>query len=91
MSTPQPAGPISPLSLGLVVLRGLALTLSLTGGNTRTVNLLYGLADAAEAGRNVDAHMAKVAEKLKSRAASHDDWNEVAAAIEEDSDKLHAP
>lgn len=85
MSTPTP-GP-SPITLALVTLRGLALALNLSG-NAKIAAGLYTLADAAEAGRDIDAHMAAVAEKLKSRAANEDDWADVTAAIEADSDLL---
>ena len=78
---------MNPLTLALVTLRGLALSLSLAG-QARASNALYSLADAAESGVNVDAHMAAVAEKLKSRSASTDDWSDVAGRIEADSDRL---
>jgi hypothetical protein len=87
MSTPVPVPQVSPFVLALVGLRGVALALTLSG-NGKIANGLYALADAAEAGRNVDAHMAAVAEKLKSRSANPDDWAEVVAAIEADSDRL---
>lgn len=86
----SPVSQISPVALALVGLRGVALTLSLTG-NTKIADGLYALADAAEAGRNVDVHMAAVAEKLKARSADAADWSEVVAAIEADSARLHAP
>lgn len=88
MSTSNPTG-FSPLVLALIGLRGAALALSLSG-NTKAATQVYALADAAEAGRAIDAHMAMVAEKLKSRSAMTDDWSDVAAAIEADSDRLQS-
>lgn len=89
MSTPQTAVAFSPLSLALVGLRAAALALNLTGKG-KAGQTLYALADAAEAGQNVDAHMATVAEKLKSRSVQDSDWEEVANAIAADSDRLQA-
>jgi hypothetical protein len=80
---------MNPLTLALVTLRGLALSLSLAG-QTRASNGLYALADAAEAGVNIDAHMSAVAEKLKSRSANTDDWADVAERIENDSERLQS-
>lgn len=88
MNAPAPVSQVSPTALALVGLRGVALVLSLSG-NSKVADGLYALADAAEAGRNVDAHMALVAEKLKARSVTPEDWQEVTAAIEEDSARLH--
>lgn len=57
-------------------------------GQERTSNALYALADAAEAGKAVDEHMKAVAEKLKDRDATDEDWADVVARIEADSDRL---
>lgn len=76
--------------LGLIGLRGAALALGLLG-QAKASNSLYLLADAAEAGINIDEHMAAVADKLKSRAKTDADWDDVYARIEADSDRLHAP
>jgi uncharacterized protein YaiE (UPF0345 family) len=90
MSSNAPAG-LSTLSFTLIGLRAAALALSLSG-NTKAASAVYALADAAEAGRAVDEHMKAVAEKLKSRSAGTDDWSEVAAALEADTERLgHAP
>lgn len=78
---------MNPLILALVALRGTALSLSLAG-QTRAANGLYTLADAAERGVNIDAHMAAVAEKLKTRSSNDADWSDVAERIEADSDRL---
>lgn len=78
------------LTIGLIGLRGVALSLGLQG-QQRAADALYSLADAAEAGQNVDVHMALVAEKLRQRNANADDWNDVAARIEGDSDRLQKP
>lgn len=77
------------LLVALVSLRGAALALSLAG-QTRAANSLYTLADAAERGVNIDAHMAGVAEKLKTRSATDADWADVSERIEADSDRLQA-
>jgi hypothetical protein len=91
MSTPNPTGvSLSPLSLALVGLRGAALALH-ASGNAKAGDTLFALADAAEAGRAIDAHMAAVAEKLKARASDPADWQEVVAAIEADSARLQSP
>lgn len=75
--------------LALVGLRAAALALSFAG-QTKASTALYALADAAEAGKNVDDHMALVAEKLKSRTVTSADWAEVTARIEADADRLHS-
>jgi hypothetical protein len=49
---------------------------------------LFALADAAEAGQQVDAHMEAVAQKLKDRNATDEDWADVTARIASDSDRL---
>jgi hypothetical protein len=46
------------------------------------------LADAAEAGKAVDEHMKLVAEKLKDRDATDEDWADVISRINADSDRL---
>ena len=80
---------MNPTLVALVSLRGAALALSLAG-QVRAANALYTIADAAERGVNIDAHMATVAEKLKSRSANTDDWSDVTDRIEADSDRLQA-
>lgn len=80
---------MNPTLIALVSMRGAALALAIAG-QTRAANALYTLADAAERGVNIDAHMAVVAEKLKSRSANLDDWSDVAERIEADSDRLQA-
>lgn len=79
---------MNPLTLALIALRGTALALSLQGQN-KTSDYLYLLADAAESGLDVDAHMALVAEKLKQRSANDEDWSDVTDRIEELSGRLH--
>lgn len=75
--------------LALIGLRSTALALTLTG-QTRAGASLYALADAVEAGANVDAHLAAVAEKLKSRSITDADWVDVVARIEADSARLQS-
>lgn len=79
---------MNPLILGLVALRAAALALSLTG-NSKGAQVLYAAADAAEAGVNIDAHMAAVAQRLKAGEAITDaDWDDVLSRIKADSDRL---
>lgn len=78
---------LNPIALALVGLRAAALALDLQGEN-RSAKSLYALADATEAGKDVDAHMAAVAEKLKDRSATDEDWADVSARIEADSARL---
>jgi hypothetical protein len=74
------------LSIALLALRGVSLALSLQGQKSAasTINLL---ADSAEAGLNVDARMAEVAQALKSGEPI--DWDDVRARIEADAADLH--
>ena len=90
MSTPQPFAGLSLVSLALIGIRGAALALSL-GGQTKAATALGTLADAAEAGKNIDDHMALVADKLRARASTDADWQEVADAVEADLGRLNAP
>lgn len=78
---------MNPLTLGLIALRAAALGLDLQG-QTREARALYALADAADAGKAIDDHMAAVAAKLKDRSATDEDWADVVARIEADSDRL---
>jgi hypothetical protein len=78
---------MEPKALAVIGLRAAALALVLTG-QSRAGNALYALADAADAGANIDAHMAEVAAKLKDRSATDADWTDVAARIEADSQRL---
>lgn len=73
--------------LSIVGLRAAALALSISG-QQRAADALYTLADAAEAGKAVDDHMALVAAKLKERPATDEDWDDVVARIEADSKRL---
>lgn len=78
---------MNPVTLALIGLRAAALALELQG-QSRSSNSLYMLADAADAGKNIDDHMAAVAEKLKDRSATDEDWADVTARIEADSARL---
>lgn len=81
---------LNPISLVLIGLRGAALGLELQG-QKRSADSLYALADAAEAGKAIDEHMALVAAKLKDRNANDDDWKDVTERIEADSERLQRP
>lgn len=78
---------MNPVTLALVGLRAAALALELQG-QEKSSNSLFALADAVEAGKAVDDHMAAVAEKLKDRNATDADWEDVIARIEKDSARL---
>jgi hypothetical protein len=78
---------MDPKTLARVGLRAAALALAIAG-QTKASNSLYTLADAAEAGKAIDDHMALVAAKLKDRSATDEEWTDVVARIEADSDRL---
>lgn len=69
--------------LTIIGLRAAALAVGLAG-QQQTANALYTLANAAEAGMNIDAHMAEVGAKLKDRSATDEDWADVNARIDAD-------
>lgn len=73
--------------LAVVGLRSSALALAIAGQG-RASNHLYTLADLVEAGSATEAHMQLVAEKLKSRAITDEDWQDVLSRIETDSARL---
>jgi hypothetical protein len=76
---------MTPLDLLAIAIRGSALALELQG-QKHTSGALFLLADGVEGGRNVDAHMATVAEKLKDRDAIDDDFADVEARIRAESE-----
>lgn len=78
---------MDPKAIALIGIRGAALALALSG-QTHASNTLYAAADAFESGLNIDAHMKEIAEKLKTRATTDDDWKDVRARIEADSGRL---
>jgi len=80
---------MNPIILALIALRSAALAAALAG-QSKVSNGLYALADAVEAGRATDAHMAEVAEKLKAGEITAADWDDLAARIAADRDRLHA-
>lgn len=73
------------LSYALIALRSSSLALSINGRAVEG-NTLAALANALESGRDVDNHMAAVAEALKRGDAA--DWQGVLNAIEADSARL---
>lgn len=81
---------MNPITILLVSLRSAALAVDLAGRSS-TADALYGVADAVEAGKATDEHMALVAEKLKSRDITDADWNDVMGRIEADSARLQSP
>jgi hypothetical protein len=76
---------VTPLQIFTIALRGSALALELQG-QEKASGSLYLLADGIDAGRNVDAHMAEVAEKLKDRDATDEDFADVEARIRAESE-----
>ena len=80
---------MNPTILAIISLRSAALAATLAG-QVATAAALYALADLAESGVNVDAHMATVAAKLKEREINDADWQDVQARIEADASRLHA-
>lgn len=80
---------IDKAALSLVALRSAALALAL-GGQTRASNHLYTLADLVESGQATDEHMRLVADKLRSRDITGQDWQDVLERIETDSARLQA-
>lgn len=81
---------MNPITILLVSLRSAALAVDLAGRSS-TADALYGVADAVEAGKATDEHMALVAEKLKSRDITDQDWNDVMGRIAADSARLQSP
>lgn len=73
-------------AMGLFLLRNVA-QLFLVQGDRKAADTLTLLADTAESGVNVDAHMAEIARKT--RAGESIDWDNVRARIEADSADLH--
>jgi hypothetical protein len=80
---------MDPKTIALVGIRAAALAMALTG-QSKAANALYTLADAYEAGKNIDAHMAEVARRLKDRSPTEtdSDWDDLAARINADSARL---
>jgi hypothetical protein len=81
---------LNPTSLALVGLRAAALALDLQG-QKNSARSLYWIADAAEAGKDVDAHMEMVGQMLRTRAVTEADWADVIQRVEADSDRLQSP
>jgi hypothetical protein len=74
----------------LLGLRAAALALNIAG-EKKSADRLYAAADGIEAGTMTEAHMAIVAEKLKQRTITDEDWNDVDQRIAEDQSRLHSP
>lgn len=80
---------MDPKLIAIISMRAAALALIATG-QVEAGNALIALAAAAEAGRNIDAHMATVAEKLKSGTSTPADWLDVTSRISAESDRLQS-
>lgn len=74
----------------LVALRGSAMGLSI-GGRPKTAEAFYNIADAIESGRATDEHLRTIAEKLKNRHSTEDDWVTWSAQLDKDIERLHGP
>lgn len=77
----------SPLDLILISLRGTSLALELAG-RPQAGNALNALANAAQAGVNIEAHMKTVADKLADRSATELDFEDVELRIREETDAI---
>jgi hypothetical protein len=77
-------------TLILIGLRAAALALELSGKGNASQSL-YLLADAAEAGRDVEAHMQEVAAKLKAGPVDDADWADTAQRIRSNTADLNSP
>lgn len=75
------------ISIGILGLRFISQLLA-GQGRTRDADGVTKLADAAQAGKNVDDHMKEVAAKLQ--AGEHIDWDDLELRIETASARLHA-
>jgi hypothetical protein len=80
---------MNPVILAVLSLRAAALAATIAG-QPATGNALYALADLVESGVATDEHMREVAEKLKDRELTQDDWDEVRARIVADSARLRS-
>jgi hypothetical protein len=83
--------------MAIVGLRAAGLALLLSSGENNSEKArkaqkinqsLYLLADLLEAGKATDEHMAAIAEKLKNREITKEDWDDVFARIKTDSARL---
>jgi len=79
---------MNPLLLALISLRAAGLAAALAG-QTRSSDALYATADALEAGRATDVHMAEIAEKLKTRSITDADWDDYERRLAADQTRLH--
>lgn len=71
-------------------LRAAALAVGLSG-QSKASDRLYALADTIEAGRATEEHMKLVAELLKSRSLTPEDWDDLDRRLKADQDRLHSP
>jgi hypothetical protein len=81
---------MNPLLYLLIGLRSAALAVSVAG-DQRLSDRLHTIADGVEAGTVTEEHMRLVAEKLKSRNITEEDWDDVERRIAEDRARLHSP
>lgn len=73
--------------IGVVALRAAAAALAIAG-DTKTSGSMHAVADAIEAGKATDEHLALVAQKLKERDLTQVDWADVHQRIEDDHARL---
>lgn len=72
----------------VAALRGLSLAADLFGKSIIS-KYVAGVADLAESGADIEAHMSLINEKLKLRHANDEDWAEAEASIKADLDRLN--
>jgi hypothetical protein len=80
---------VNPILIALISLRTLA-NIALAGGRSAEAAAVNGIADAIESGRATDAHLAMIADKLKVRQLTAEDWADVRSRIDADAARLHA-
>lgn len=78
---------LTPQQIAIAALNAASLGFELAG-QPKLSGMFTSLANGLQAGAEIDAHMAAVAEKLKERPINEQDWADVTARIEADSDRL---
>ena len=77
---------MDPLTVSLLTLRGLS-TLFMLQGKSEVGNTINQVLDLYGAGKNVDAHMAAIADKLEA-GGDLDDWSDIQAKINAEVDEF---
>ncbi len=79
---------MDPKLVAILTLRGMSSLFSMQG-NSAVATAINVLLNAYEAGRNVDAYMGEIAEKLKT-GASLEEWEDIASRINSEVDEFLA-